>query len=454
MAIILAAGEGKRMKSKNSKVVNEVCGKSIIQRAYEAVAGAGINDCVVVVGHRQDQVMEVLGEKVKYAIQDEQLGTGHAVMKVNPYMKGRRGKVIVLYGDMPLLTSETFINTLKINEQRKDNATIITAIFDDPTGYGRITRDKMGNVSGIVEHKDATEEQKLIKEINSGLYCFDVEHLVDALHNIKNDNTQKEYYLTDAIKIMLSKGLKVGTVSVTDNNEVMGINDRVQLYEASEVLRKKNLVNHMKNGVTILDMNTTIIEDKVEIGRDTIIYPNTILQSGTKIGEDCTIGPDSRIVASTIENGAVIQNSVVLESIVGANTHVGPFAYIRPGSKIGKDVKIGDFVEVKNSTIGDKTKAAHLTYIGDADVGSGVNFGCGTVIGNYDGKKKYRTTIEDNAFIGCNTNLLAPVTVKKNAYTAAGSTITETVPENSLAIARARQVNKEDWVTKKGMKKE
>lgn len=451
MAVILAAGEGKRMKSQKSKVLHKACGMTLIDWVYRSVKDAGVTETVIVVGHKAEDVKESMGNNVSYAYQDRQLGTGHAVMQANEYFKGKEGQVLVLCGDTPLITSETIFNTFEIHKKSNNSATVITAELNNPAGYGRIVRDENDNVLKIVEDRDASEDEKNIREINSGMYCFNIKDLESALGELGNNNSQGEYYLTDTIEILIKKGLKVGAVKVDDSNEILGINDRVQLSMAGEILRKRILTNHMKNGVTIIDPNTTYIDVGVKIGMDTVIYPATIIEGQAEIGQDCIIGPSSRIVESKISKGVEVKNSVVLESSVDDNTSVGPFAYIRPGSVIGKQVKIGDFVEVKKSIIGDKTKLSHLTYVGDAEVGSNVNLGCGVVVVNYDGKNKNKTKIGDNSFVGCNVNLISPVEVKSNAYIAAGSTITDEVPENALAIARARQVVKEDWVTKKDM---
>lgn len=453
MAVILAAGEGKRMKSRKSKVVHKIFGKSLIEWIYTSVKEAGIEESVVVVGHRSDQVIECMGDRVKYAEQKEQLGTGHAVMQAEKYFKDKEGYVLILYGDTPLVTSKTLNDVIDYHKNNKCAATVITAEVDDPTGYGRIIRDSNGDVIRIVEHKDASPEEIAVKEINSGMYCFTIEHLVKALRLLNNDNNQGEYYITDTIGILVEMGLKVGALKISDSREILGINDRVQLFEASEIIKARIMERLMKSGVTIIDPASTYIDEGVEIGIDTVIYPGTILEGNTRIGEDCIIGPGSRLVNAVIGNGTEVNNSVILNSSVGNNTHVGPFAYIRPDSSIGDNVKIGDFVEVKKSIIGDKTKVSHLTYIGDAQVGRNVNVGCGVVTVNYDGKKKHKTIIGDNAFVGCNVNLVAPVVVENDTYIAAGSTITDDVPQNSLAIARERQNIKEGWVIRKGMQR-
>jgi bifunctional UDP-N-acetylglucosamine pyrophosphorylase / glucosamine-1-phosphate N-acetyltransferase len=450
--LILAAGEGKRMKSKLPKVLHRVCGKPMINHIISAVKGAGVEDLIVVIGHKSEIVKEHLGESIKTAYQEKQLGTGHAVMCCEEFLKDKEGIVIILAGDAPLITTDTISKVFELHVKNGYSATILTAVAEDPTGLGRIIRNDKGEVEKIVEHKDASEEERKVKEVNSANYCFDIKDLLEALKKINNNNAQGEYYLTDTIEILKTSGKKVGAYK-TDFAEFMAVNSKVQLHEANDAMKRRILINHMNDGVTIIDPSSTYIDSDVKIGMDTIIYPGTIIEGNSIIGEDCIVGPNSRIVNSVIENGVEIQTSVILESKVKDGASIGPFAYIRPESVIGKKVKIGDFVEIKKSTIGDGTKVSHLTYIGDAEVGSKCNFGCGTVVVNYDGTKKHKTIIEDNAFIGCNTNLVAPVKVGENAYTAAGSTITEDVPEGSLAIARSKQANKEGWVYKKGIRK-
>lgn len=453
VAVILAAGEGKRMKSRHSKVINEILGKALIKWVYDAAKNVGIDECIMVVGHRADEVQQCMGDKVKFVVQEQQLGTGHAVMQAVPYLKDRKGHVIVMCGDMPLISPVTIKNTIDKHVREGNAVTIITADFEDPTGYGRIVKDPEGRVAKIVEHKDATEDERKIREINSGLYCFEISLLINALQQINNNNSQGEYYLTDTVEILIGQGKKVDTYKLENNYEIMGINDRIQLSQAVDIAKRNILQEHMRSGVTIIDPESVYINPDVKIGIDTVIYPGTIIEGNSVIGEECILGPNTRLVNSKVEDKAEVQSSVVLDSTVGEGSHIGPFAYLRPGSSIGKNVKIGDFVEVKNSVIGDKSKVSHLSYVGDCDVGSNVNIGCGTVVVNYDGIKKHRTRIEDNAFVGCNTNLISPVEVKKNAYIAAGSTITDDVPENALAVARERQIIKEDWVIRKGLKR-
>lgn len=443
--VIMAAGMGTRMKSEIPKVLHKVCGKSLVEWALKASKEAGAEKACVIVGHKADMVKEALGDSAEFALQAEQKGTGHAIMQAADFIEKNKGNVVILSGDAPLIKGETIKKAVEEHIKSGCAATVITAIFDNADGYGRIIRDDNGNVCKIVEHKDATEEERKIHEINSGMYVFESEALLSALSKLTPNNAQGEYYLTDTLEILLKDGKKIGGYAVEDKNEISGINDRVQLAEAEKLMQERINHQHMKNGVTMILPETIIIEDEVEIGSDTVIYPNVILKSGTKIGKNCSIGSGTQITKSEISDGVDILNSVLLECSVGEGTHVGPFAYLRPNTHVGKGVRVGDFVELKNSNIDDGTKISHLTYVGDSDVGKRVNFGCGTVTVNYDGKKKYRTKIGDDCFIGCNTNLVAPVTVENGGYTAAGSTITDTVPENALAIARARQVNKETW---------
>lgn len=412
MAIVLAAGKGTRMKSKKSKLVQKIYGKEIVKRAVENAKKAGVNNIVAVVGYMKEEVMQVLGDTVMYANQEEMLGTAHAVMQAKKYLEGKKGKVLILNGDVPLIRPETLNRLLNKSIENKECATLLTAIYDNPTGYGRIVRDEGGNIEAIVEEKDTTDEQKEIKEINAGIYCFDIEALLDALKEVKPNNAQGEYYLTDVIGIMNEKGLKTGAVIVEDNTEILGINDRIQLEMLTKVLQIRINTQHMRNGVTIEDVQTTYIYDDVEIGMDTVIHPNTTIKSDVVIGEDCDIGPN---------------------------------AYIREGCRLSNKVKIGSFVEIKKAIIGEGTKVPHLSYMGDCEIGKKCNVGCGVITCNYDGLHKSKTVIGDNAFVGSNTNLIAPVTLGDNTFIAAGSTITDDVPEYALAIARQRQTNKEEW---------
>ena len=448
-SVILAAGMGTRMKSKMPKGLHKVCGKPLSKWVIDASKAAGADKVCAVVGHKAETVKEVLGDVCEFALQAEQKGTGHAVMQAIDVIKNSKGEVVILNGDTPLITAETINKAIEYHKNNGNQATVITAILDDATGYGRIVRDNDGSVLKIVEQKDASEEEKKINEVNSGMYVFDAQSLVYALDKITPNNAQGEYYLTDTLEILLSAGKKIGGYAISDNDEIRGINDRVQLNEAEKIMQKRINEYHMRNGVTMRNPESVYIEDGVEIGNDTEICQNVTIKSGTKIGSDCVIGSGSMLDRAVIHDGVDVLSSVILESEVDEGTHVGPFAYIRPNCHVGKEVKVGDFVELKNSNIDDGTKIYHLTYIGDSDVGKRVNFGCGTVTCNYDGKKKYRTTIGDDCFVGCNTNFVSPINVGDGVYIAAGSTITEDIPENSLSIARARQVNKEGWKDKR-----
>ena len=448
-SVILAAGMGTRMKSKMPKVLHKVCGKPLSKWVIDASEAAGADKVCAVVGHKAETVKEVLGDVCKFALQAEQKGTGHAVMQAIDVIKNSKGEVVILNGDTPLITAETINKAIEYHKNNGNQATVITAILDDATGYGRIVRDNDGSVLKIVEQKDASKEEKKINEVNSGMYVFDAQSLVYALDKITPNNAQGEYYLTDTLEILLSAGKKIGGYAISDNDEIRGINDRVQLNEAEKIMQKRINEYHMRNGVTMRNPESVYIEDGVEIGNDTEICQNVTIKSGTKIGSDCVIGSGSMLDRAVIHDGVDVLSSVILESEVDEGTHVGPFAYIRPNCHVGKEVKVGDFVELKNSNIDDGTKISHLTYIGDSDVGKRVNFGCGTVTCNYDGKKKYRTTIGDDCFVGCNTNFVSPINVGDGVYIAAGSTITEDIPENNLSIARARQVNKEGWKDKR-----
>ena len=448
-SVILAAGMGTRMKSKMPKVLHKVCGKPLSKWVIDASEAAGADKVCAVVGHKAETVKEVLGDVCEFALQAEQKGTGHAVMQAIDVIKNSKGEVVILNGDTPLITAETINKAIEYHKNNGNQATVITAILDDATGYGRIVRDTDGSVLKIVEQKDASKEEKKINEVNSGMYVFNAQSLVYALDKITPNNAQGEYYLTDTLEILLSAGKKIGGYAISDNDEIRGINDRVQLNEAEKIMQKRINEYHMRNGVTMRNPESVYIEDGVEIGNDTEICQNVTIKSGTKIGSDCVIGSGSMLDRAVIHDGVDVLSSVILESEVDEGTHVGPFAYIRPNCHVGKEVKVGDFVELKNSNIDDGTKISHLTYIGDSDVGKRVNFGCGTVTCNYDGKKKYRTTIGDDCFVGCNTNFVSPINVGDGVYIAAGSTITEDISENSLSIARARQVNKEGWKDKR-----
>ena len=446
-SIILAAGEGKRMKSNIAKPLQQAAGKALVEWVLDTAEETGSDENIVVIGHKAEDVKAYLGDRAKYAYQYEQLGTGHAVMQGIESIKDVDGTVMVLYGDSPLIEAETLKRVREDHSKKMRAATVITAIADEPYGYGRIVREN-GEIVRIVEQKDASEDEQKITEVNSGMYFFDIQKLKESLSKITNDNSQGEYYITDVIEIMLSEGEKVGAY-VTDLEQTMGVNDKLQLSQVGKILNRRKVEALMLAGVTIIDPDKVQVTTNVKVGRDTVLYPGTVLEGDTVIGENCVIGSNTSLNNCKVGNNTKILETVGIDSEIGSDTNVGPFAYLRPGTKVGSEVKIGDFVEVKNSTIDDGTKVAHLTYIGDADVGKRVNFGCGTVVVNYDGVNKHRTIIEDDCFIGCNTNLVSPVVVRHGAYTAAGSTITDEVPPESLAIARSKQVVKEQWTAKR-----
>ncbi len=450
-AIILAAGKGTRMKSKYPKVIHKVCGKEMVNHVIDVSKKSGVKDIVAILGHGCDVVKEKLPTDTMIAMQTEQLGTGHAVKMAKDYIKDE-DTIVVLCGDTPLIKEETLKRLFDYHLENGYHTTVLTTEVDNPTGYGRIIRDENQDLLKIVEQKDANEEEKLVKEINSGIYCFNGKSLRESLDLLDNNNAQGEYYLTDTIQIMRNKGLKVGAYNGSTIEELMGVNSRVELSRAEDIMRKRINETHMVNGVTIIDINSTYIEADVQIGNDTIVYPGTMLRGNTIIGSNCIIGMNSNITNSKIGDYTEIENSTIIDSIVGENTNIGPYAYLRPNSNIGNNVKIGDFVEVKNATIEDNSKASHLSYIGDAHVGKDVNIGCGVVFVNYDGKNKYKSVVKDGAFIGSNSNLVAPVTVEEKGFIATGSTITENVPQGALAIARERQVVKEGWVAKREAK--
>lgn len=446
MSIILAAGEGTRMKSSLSKVLHKVCGKEILKYVIDTAKNTGITKNIVVLGHSKEQVSLSLNDidvnLVEQPMGNEYpYGTGYAVMCAKEYIHDD-DSVVILCGDGPLIKDSSLKSLLEYHENGGYAVSILTCVTENPTGLGRIIRNSDNSVNRIVEHKDANIDELNIKEINTGIFCFNGKLLKESLSKLDTNNTQNEYYITDTIKVLEAQGYKIGAYVLDDEREMKAVNDRVQLYEVTKIMQDRINEMHMKNGVTMIDPNSTYIDFDVKIGKDTTIYPDTILEKGTIIGENCIIGPNTRIINSTIKNEVTIESSKVIDSFVDDNTSVGPFAYLRPGTKLGKHVKIGDFVEVKNSVIDDGSKASHLAYIGDGEVGKNVNIGCAVVFVNYDGKNKHKTIVKDGAFVGSNSNLIAPVTIEEEAYVACGSTITDDVEKEALAIARARQVNK------------
>ena len=452
-AVILAAGAGTRMKSAKPKVLHEVMGKPMVSHVISQVRKSGSENIIVVVGHGAHQVREALSDEgVSFAVQKEQLGTGHAVIQALDQIP-EEGDVFIVCGDTPLITAETLGRFAEYHEKSGAELTVLTAEYDDPSGYGRIIRGKDGSLLRIVEQKDATEEEKLVKEVNAGMYCVKASFLRESLPKLSNDNAQNEYYITDLIAMAAEKGA-AAAFCAEDAEEIMGVNNRVQLAAAAKVMRRRINERLMMDGVTIVDPDTTYIDDTVVIGNDTEIGPDTIIKGNTRIGINVTIGGGCLIEDSVIGDDVDILKSVIKKSSVGSRTNVGPFAYLRPGNDIGEDCKVGDFVEFKNSFFGDGSKASHLAYIGDADVGNDCNVGCGVIFANYDGKKKHRTSVGDRVFIGSNSNLVAPVTVNDDAFIAAGTTVTKEVEEGALSIGRVVDRQEEGWVDKKDLKRE
>jgi bifunctional UDP-N-acetylglucosamine pyrophosphorylase/glucosamine-1-phosphate N-acetyltransferase len=450
--VILAAGKGTRMKSPIPKVLHPLAGRTLIEHVLRTVDQLPVTSTVLVVGHGADRVRAALSGRpnLQFVSQDLQLGTGHALLQAEPLLKGKSGTVLLLYADVPLLEPGTLSRLLETHRKAKTAATILTAELADPYGYGRIVRDKEGVISRIVEERDASAEQQAIREINSGIYALSLEPLFEHLHGLATDNSQGEYYLTDLVAIYRQQKMRVETLCLDSAAELRGVNSRLDLAELSSVLRQRKNRLLMVGGVTLDDPATTYIEMDVTIGADTTIGPGVRLEGTTTIGERCHIHSGVRVTDATIANDVVVlDHSVIVESVVGSGASVGPMAHIRPGSVLGDSTRVGNFVELKKTALGDGSKANHLAYLGDASIGAGVNIGAGTITCNYDGAKKHKTTIEDGVFIGTDSQLIAPVTIGRGAYVAAGSSITDDVPAGSLAISRGRQVVKEDWAHKR-----
>jgi bifunctional UDP-N-acetylglucosamine pyrophosphorylase / glucosamine-1-phosphate N-acetyltransferase len=449
--VIMAAGKGTRMKSAYPKVLHRLQGLPLIEYVLRAARPLAASSTVLIVGHMAEAIRGALTGHggLQFATQEPQLGTAHAVMQAEPLLAGKPGIMVLLSGDVPLLSTATLRRMLAVHTESGAAATLLTAVLGDPFGYGRVIRSE-GRIERVVEERDATPDERRVPEINAGIYVFDLEPLFSSLKAIASANAQGEYYLTDLPKVYGQRGLQVQTVQVDDPREILGINSREQLAEVGATMRQSRNQELMAAGVTIEDPATTHVGPDVTVAPDTILHPNVHLEGRTRVGSGCEIHANVRIVDSTIGDRVTIQNfCLIRESTVGAGAFIGPFAHIRPESDVGEEAHVGNFVELKKTKLGRGSKANHLTYLGDATIGAKVNVGAGTITCNYDGKTKHPTVIEDGAFIGSDSQLIAPVTIGRDAYVGAGSSITEDVPPGALAVARGRQVNKEGWVGKK-----
>ena len=449
--VILAAGQGTRMKSRMPKVLHRLSGKPLIEHVLEAAQAVDPATVTMVVGHGADSVRSFVGERpnTSWVLQEPQLGTAHALQQTEPYLEGQQGTLVLLSGDVPMLRGATLKRLVDAHRTTRAAATVVTAIVDRPYGYGRIVRSR-GRLARIVEERDASTAVRQIREINGGIYAFDLAPLFDALRGIASQNAQGEYYLTDLVAIYRRRKLRVETLLVDNPQEIRGINSRTELAEVSRIVRQTKNEELMAAGVTIIDPATTYIEPDVQVGADTVIHPCVAIQGQSRIGAACEIHSNVRIVDSEIADKVIIQDfCLILGSRIAESASVGPFAHLRPENVVGERAKIGNFVELKKTTLGPGAKANHLAYLGDATIGAHVNVGAGTITCNYDGTSKHPTVIEDEAFIGSDTQLIAPVRIGKGAYVAAGSSITEDVPPGALGIARGRQTNVAGWVERK-----
>ena len=444
---VLAAGKGTRMRSSRPKVLHSAAGLPLIEHVLRTADTLGPRAVVIVVGHQAGQLQEALAKRLglRFAVQEPQLGTGHALLQTEPALKGAKGTLLLLSGDVPLLRRETLQRLVRTHEECSAAATVLTAVVQNPDGYGRIVRES-GRVVAIVEHKDASPHERTITEINSGVYAFDLAPLFSALRSIGSSNAQNEYYLPDLVRIYRSRGLPVETVTVDGADEILGVNSRKELAHVATILNSRKNDELMAAGVTLVDPATAYIGADVSVGPDTVIHPGVFLEGATRIGSGCEIHSGVRLVNSSVDDKATIYNfCVIIDSHIAGGAQVGPFAHLRPQSHVSEGAKVGNFVELKKTVLGRGSKASHLTYLGDATIGENVNIGAGTITCNYDGTAKHPTVIEDGAFIGSDSQLIAPVRVGRGAYIAAGSSITDDVPAEALAISRGKQLNKEGW---------
>lgn len=450
--VVLGAGKGTRMKSALAKVLHRVAGTPLIEHVLNTAAALAPASTTIVVGHQADEVRRVLASRagLSFVVQEPQLGTAHALLTTEPALSTATGTLVLLSGDVALLTTGTLLRLVERHRATGAAATVLTAAVDRPAGYGRIVRDNGGAITRIVEEKDASPAERDIREINAGIYAFDLSGLYAAVRSIAAQNAQQEYYLPDLVAIYRKRGLGVETVTVEHADEIQGINSRVELAEVSRVIRHNTVRNLMASGVTIEDPQTTYIDRQVTIGADTVIHPGVSLQGRTSIGAGCEIHSGVRIVNSTLSDGVtILDHCLIVDSVVREGGYVGPSAHLRPGSDVGADAKVGNFVELKKTVLGPGSKASHLTYLGDAVIGANVNIGAGTIVCNYDGTKKHQTTIEDGAFIGSDSQLIAPVTVGRDAYVGTGTTVREDVPPGALAVSAGKQRNIGDWTIKR-----
>lgn len=450
--VVLAAGKGTRMKSGTAKVLHQAAGLPLIEHVLRTADQLRPVTTVVVLGHQADVVRTHLAadrETLQCVVQEPQLGTGHALLQAEPVLQGARGTLLLLSGDVPLLKADTLRRLIARHQETGAAATVLTAVVDHAEGYGRVERHD-GRIAAIVEHRDASDEQRRIREINSGIYAFDLDPLFDALRHVGSGNVQGEYYLPDLVRIYRGRGLVVEALRLEDPREVLGVNSRKELADVNAIMKQARNDELMAAGVTLVDPATAYIGPDVTIGPDTIIHPNVQLEGTTRVGSRCEIQSGVRIVDSTVGDEVFVNNCCLIAgSVVERGAQVGPFAQLRPGSRVCEDAHVGNFVELKKTTLGRGSKANHLAYLGDATIGEKVNVGAGTITCNYDGRTKHPTVVDDGAFIGSDSQLVAPVRIGKGAYVAAGSSITEDVPEGALAISRARQINKPGWVARK-----
>ena len=453
---MLAAGKGTRMKSSQPKVLHELAGRPIIEHVLRTVDALHATSTIVVVGHGADRVRSALAARpsLEFVVQSPQLGTGHALLQAESTLAGKSGTVLLLYADVPLLQPSTLTRLIEHHRTHKAAATVLTMELPDPYGYGRIVRDKKGLISRIVEERDASSDHHKIKEVNSGLYCFDLRPLFSSLQQLAADNSQGEYYLTDLIAMYRQRKLRVETLLMDSPSELRGVNSRLDLAELGGVLRARKNREVMFAGATLEDPASTYVDMDVTIGTDTVIGPGVILQGATSIGDGCRIQAGCRITNSTVGDRVVMLDySVVVDSTIGSDARIGPFAHLRPQSSVGDEAHVGNFVELKKTSMGKGAKANHLAYLGDSTIGAGANIGAGTITCNYDGVNKHQTIIEDGAFIGSDSQLVAPVRIGAGAYVGAGSTITKDVPADALAVSRTPQLNKAGWASNKRAKR-